>query len=81
MIEGVSVVIPAHNEELSIQSVVTEVRDLLAQNNICAEIIVVDDGSQDGTASAAQSGGARVLQHRSNRGYGAALKAGIVAAT
>jgi glycosyltransferase involved in cell wall biosynthesis len=81
MIEGVSVVIPAHNEEQSIQSVVTEVRELLAQNNFCAEIIVVDDGSQDGTASAAQSGGARVLQHRSNRGYGAALKAGIVAAT
>jgi glycosyltransferase involved in cell wall biosynthesis len=81
MIKGVSVVIPAHNEEQSIQSVVTEVRELLAQNNICAEIIVVDDGSQDGTASAAQGGGARVLQHRSNRGYGAALKAGIVAAT
>lgn len=81
MIEGVSVVIPAHNEELSIQSVVTEVRELLAQNRIRAEIIVVDDGSQDGTAREAQSGGARVLQHRSNRGYGAALKAGIVAAT
>lgn len=81
MIEGVTVVIPAHNEEQSIQSVVTEVRELLAQNSVNAEIIVVDDGSQDGTASAAQSGGARVLQHRSNRGYGAALKAGIVAAT
>jgi glycosyltransferase involved in cell wall biosynthesis len=81
MIEGVSVVIPAHNEELSIHSVVTEVRELLSQHNISAEIIVIDDGSRDGTASAAQTAGARVLQHRSNRGYGATLKTGIVAAT
>ena len=47
---------------------------------IDAEIIVVDDGSRDATAREAKAAGARVLQHRSNRGYGASLKTGIMAA-
>jgi glycosyltransferase involved in cell wall biosynthesis len=43
------------------------------------EIITVDDGSEDGTAAAAEEfdGPVKVLRHRSNRGYGAALKTGI----
>jgi glycosyltransferase involved in cell wall biosynthesis len=41
---------------------------------------VVDDGSQDRTAEEAALAGARVLRHLRNRGYGAALKTGIVAA-
>jgi glycosyltransferase involved in cell wall biosynthesis len=56
-------------------------RDVLERNGVSAEIIVVDDGSKDGTAAAALQAGARVLRHRSNRGYGAALKTGITAAT
>lgn len=81
MIAAVSVIIPAFNEESAIKSVVTEVGELLRQHDIRNEIIVVDDGSSDATAQAAHSAGARVLQHRSNRGYGAALKTGIAAAT
>jgi glycosyltransferase involved in cell wall biosynthesis len=77
----VSVVIPALNEAAVVQSVVTELQELLRQHDICAEIIVVDDGSTDGTAHAARAAGARVIRHRSNHGYGAALKTGIVAAT
>ncbi len=44
------------------------------------QVIVVDDGSQDGTAEEAKRGGALVLQHAINRGQGAALKTGTLAA-
>ncbi len=77
----VSVVIPAYNEEQAVGSVVAELREVLGRHGIEAEIIVVDDGSTDRTAQAAAAAGARVLRHRSNRGYGAALKSGIAAAS
>ncbi len=79
--KAVSIVIPAFNEESGVQPVITELRDVLHQHAIRGEIIVVDDGSTDATARAAAVGGARVIRHRSNRGYGAALKTGIAAAT
>ena len=81
MTKAVSIIIPAFNEEMAVQAVVVELRELLQQYDICAECIVVDDGSTDATAHAARAAGARVIQHRSNRGYGAALKTGIAAAT
>jgi glycosyltransferase involved in cell wall biosynthesis len=77
---NVTVVIPAYNEEQGVGHVVAELRDELEGHGISAEIIVVDDGSADQTAQAAAAAGARVLRHRSNRGYGAALKSGITAA-
>lgn len=81
MIKTLSVVIPATNEETSVQKVVSDIRELLRKHELRSEIIVVDDGSTDSTACAAIAAGARVIQHRSNRGYGAALKTGIAAAT
>lgn len=78
---SVSVVIPAFNEEGGIEGVLREIRNTLAAHSINAEIVVVDDGSTDGTRAAALRAGARVFYHRSNRGYGAALKTGILAAT
>jgi glycosyltransferase involved in cell wall biosynthesis len=65
------VVIPAFNESAAIASVVA---DLRAQ---ARNIVVVDDGSVDGTAAAARDGGAVVLRHSLNRGQGAALQTGI----
>lgn len=73
---AVSVVIPAFNEEDGIADVIREIRDL----PIPLELIVVDDGSRDGTGERAASAGARVIRHRWNRGYGAALRTGILAA-
>ena len=77
----VSIVIPAYNEESGIPSVIAELHRVLGEYPAPIEIIVVDDGSTDATARAAALVGARVLRHRSNRGYGAALKTGIAAAT
>ena len=71
----VSVIIPALDEEAVISQVVRAVpRDLVQ------EIIVVDNGSRDRTAEVAQAAGARIVRE-SMRGYGAACRAGIRAAT
>ncbi len=80
-IKNVSVVIPAFNEEKGVRESINELREMFAGSDINAEIIVVDDGSKDATAREAKAAGARVIQHRSNRGYGASLKTGIIAAS
>jgi glycosyltransferase involved in cell wall biosynthesis len=80
MTEPVSIVIPAFNEEAGVGPVVQNLRDVLHNAGLHFEVIVVDDGSKDQTALAASAAGARVVRHRSNRGYGAALKSGITAA-
>src|SRR5262245_58052647 len=72
-----SVVIPAYNEEGAIGQTVTEVHESLSSLPLDFEIIVVDDGSTDGTREAAEKGGAKVISNAENRGYGAALKVGI----
>ncbi len=74
---NVSIVIPAYNEQEGLPRVLENLRAWRARG---AEVIVVDDGSTDHTARVAAEHGARVLRHRSNRGYGAALKSGIRAA-
>jgi glycosyltransferase involved in cell wall biosynthesis len=78
---NVSIVIPAFNEEQGVGHVIGELRSVLNAHGIGSEILVIDDGSADRTAQAAAAAGARVFKHRSNRGYGAALKSGIAAAT
>jgi glycosyltransferase involved in cell wall biosynthesis len=74
----VSIVIPAYNEEKGIQSILTQLDAVMKQRDIESEIIVVDDGSTDGTATAVrQQDDVRLVQHHTNRGYGAAIKTGI----
>jgi glycosyltransferase involved in cell wall biosynthesis len=74
-----SVVIPAFNEEKAIGYTVAEISNTLSPLPISFEIIVVDDGSADGTRNAAQQSGARVIANPRNLGYGASLKRGIAA--
>jgi glycosyltransferase involved in cell wall biosynthesis len=76
----VSVVIPAYNEGPHIGPGLEQVRNALESSGWEFEIVVVDDGSADDTARAAAARGVRVLQHKRNRGYGAALKTGIAGA-
>jgi glycosyltransferase involved in cell wall biosynthesis len=73
----VSIIIPVYNEAASIGEVLDEIATL----PIDAEVIVVDDGSQDDSAAVAEGRpGVRVLQHPYNIGNGAAIKTGIWAA-
>jgi glycosyltransferase involved in cell wall biosynthesis len=76
----ISVVVPAYDEERTIEEVVRRV----AQAGLRAEIIVVDDGSRDGTAAVlarldGEIEGLRTLAQPVNRGKGAAVRAGIAA--
>lgn len=73
----VSVIVPALNEEHSIADVVASVRAGASWR----EVLVIDDGSRDGTASRAEQAGARVIRHPYNKGNGAAVKTGIRNAT
>jgi len=67
--ESVAVVIPALNEERSLPLVLNDMPSM-------GEVVVVDNGSTDGTADCARQGGARVIEEL-QRGYGAACLAGI----
>jgi len=73
----VSIVIPTYNEEKAIGTVLRDVKEAMTRSGREFEIVVVDDGSGDGTVAAAEAAGVRVLRHGTNRGYGAALKTGL----
>ncbi len=73
---SVTVVIPAFNEGQSIAAVVSAMKAAGPWH----DILVVDDGSTDGTGGAAAAEGARVITHPYNKGNGAAVKTAIRAA-
>jgi len=75
---GLAVIVPAYDEVNGIAETLARTRDVLAGLDCVSEVIVVDDGSTDGTGEAAAKCGARVVSHSVNRGYGAALKSGIL---
>ncbi len=71
---AVTIVIPAFNEAAGLPLVLEGLRSWQDRG---AEIIVVDDGSTDGTGEIARRAGVRVIRHHSNKGYGASLKTGV----
>lgn len=75
----VTAVMPCLNEENSIGICIEKALRCFAQQGICGEVVVADNGSTDRSIEIAESLGARVV-HQSRRGYGAALMAGIEAA-
>lgn len=66
-------VVPAYNEEGSIDAVIREARALPDR----PDVVVIDDGSSDGTAEVARSAGADVLRMPFNCGIGASVQAGV----
>jgi glycosyltransferase involved in cell wall biosynthesis len=76
-VPSVNVLIPAFNEEAAIALQIRELEDVLGTSGWTWDLLVVDDGSTDATATRAEACRTRVLRLGRNRGYGAALKAGI----
>ncbi len=79
----VSVVVPAFNEEASIGATLDELTRYLASSGLAHEIIVVDDGSRDGTTrvvreQAEASPSIRLVALESNQGKGAAVRRGVL---
>jgi glycosyltransferase involved in cell wall biosynthesis len=69
----VLVVVPAHNEEASLPATLAELRDRAPG----VDVLVVDDGSRDGTSSVARQAGVAVVRHPVNLGVGGALQTGF----
>jgi glycosyltransferase involved in cell wall biosynthesis len=82
-VTSLSVVLPAYNEEPNVEAVVRKALEALPALAHDYEVIVVDDGSTDGTAEIAQAlvdehyPRVRLLRHERNEGYGAALRTGF----
>jgi glycosyltransferase involved in cell wall biosynthesis len=72
-----SLVIPAYDEEHGLEAVLMR---LGAEAIAGLEVIVVDDGSTDGTARVAERHGTRLISHPANRGKGAAVQSGVALA-
>jgi glycosyltransferase involved in cell wall biosynthesis len=84
--QSLSIILPAHNEEVVIAETVTNTVSVLSQWVQDFEVIVVDDGSVDNTAAvlallADAEAHLRVVTHTVNQGYGAALVSGFEAAS
>src|SRR6266540_5653710 len=75
----VSVVIPCLNEAETIAECVTRARTVLDENSLPGEVVVVDNGSTDGSGDLARAAGAHVVEEP-RRGYGSAYLAGLAVA-
>ncbi len=77
---GVSVIIPALDEERGLSATLAALSDVLSSLDRPSEIIVVDDGSKDNTRQVAEAADARVVVHPTTGGYGRSLKSGLAEA-
>ena len=72
-----TIIVPVYNEERAIGPFHHHLIDAMKTGSVACEILYVNDGSTDATAAVLDGLGANVLHFDRNRGYGAALKAGI----
>ncbi len=72
-----SIIVPVYNEAENLKKLIGQIHSLRMPDS---EIIVVDDGSNDGSAAIAMAAGANVVRHPYNIGNGAAVKSGMRAA-
>jgi glycosyltransferase involved in cell wall biosynthesis len=75
-----SIIIPAFNEGENLRLLLDEIKTKL-EDKLQIEIIVVDDGSSDGTYIVAKESGVKVIRHKGNKGYKEALKSGFAQAS
>lgn len=85
-VRGISMVLPAYNEEENIARAVRNADAALAATGLECELIVVNDGSRDRTGEilrelAPEYPRLRIVEHSPNQGYGGAVRAGFAAAT
>ena len=83
----ISIVVPAFEEEARVGDSIKKILSYVSENDLGAELIVVDDGSRDATSATAESAfttypdvSARVIRYEENRGKGFAVKTGLLAA-
>ena len=74
-----TILMPCLNEAATVGGCVAKARGFLERSGIQGEVLVADNGSEDGSRAKAEAAGARVVDV-AERGYGAALRAGITAA-
>lgn len=77
-----SILIPAYNEKNSIEALIQQVKEVVLVDDIEKEIIIIDDGSTDGTRDILESiNGCKVILQERNRGKGFAIRTGLEHAT
>ncbi|MBT6226089.1 MAG: glycosyltransferase family 2 protein [Candidatus Scalindua sp.] len=82
MINSISIILPALNEEGNIEAAVNDIQSYFNSREEKYEIIVINDGSTDSTGEIAErlakkNGSVRAIHHSINKGYGSALKEGF----
>ncbi len=75
--QGLSVIVPIYNEAFNLASFMEELEKFFSTFQENYEIVIVDDGSDDGTSEQLESCSYKVIRHEVNLGYGAAVKTGI----
>jgi glycosyltransferase involved in cell wall biosynthesis len=75
--DEITIVVPAFNEEQGISAQIQRIHEIMGQTHWRYEVVVVDDGSTDGTGPAAANHRVRLIRVPENRGYGAAIKRGV----